>query len=85
MFLSFPDVEFNSNPTPLAFGQILLSGVLIVHLLSSEVIGSKPLQKAPFCPISVSGSKSGIFDLNLNKIEHFSKVSDQFLFFDKIK
>jgi hypothetical protein len=33
-----------------------LSGVLIVHLLSNEVIGSKPLQNAPFCPISVSGS-----------------------------
>jgi len=54
------------------------------------------LKKAPFCPISVSGSifnpqntpcipvvknfafprsKSGIFDLNLNKNEYFSKLS----------
>ncbi len=69
-----------------------------------EVNSLRPLQNAPFCPISASGgtsrqrrglnfnprnikyipvvkifafprSKSGIFDLTLTKIEHFSKVS----------
>ncbi len=72
-------------------------------------INLRPLQNAPFCPISASDSncnprntlcmdacpdgffigvvkifafprsKSGIFDLNLNKNEHFSKVAKLFL------